>query len=711
MSHVNLATYLDAADQVLEFAIVTQPAPPETKIQRVSLANEQSTLGATVLDGDAVMLKNKQPDPNYPPAGMHKHISYPTHLGLRMHSDVSPEASVGVFRHEDESFKPSFSEFIAIYPGRYRIRTAFWSFTWDKGKVLPSDKTLTARLDVWHISGDGRGTGHPSTLLGYFDAPSINSQSYEFDRWLNPGDSFGFNFCNSNIGHQIRTSKERLAGFKGPGLACDGLEVEGPLYDQWPPASHRLLFGELPLVEFKPADHPGVRAPKHQPRIQKFNARNRPDPAPQALKLFAVHSEQPLADADRLLAGFLPKAFRRPVTAEIRQSYVARVDESLKAGDGFETAMRKAYRAALCSPDFLYHLEFDSTRPAGTFPTLQRPFLDDFSLASRLSYFFWNSMPDNTLMEQATSGKLHQPDVLNAQVTRLLKDAKSSRFREDFLGQWLKLRQITATDPDGRLYSWRPDLGDAMLAETRAYFQEMLDQNLGARYVVKSDFAMLNQRLADYYGIPGVIGTKVHRVPVPDGSPRGPFITQGSILKITANGTTTSPVPRGAFVMDRLLGQPPEPPPSNVAAVEPDVRGATTIREQLAKHRDDATCAACHAKIDPPGFALESFDVIGGWRDRYRTITDVKPPVDPTGELADGRTFANIAEYQTLIAADTDRLLKNMAERFAVYGTGRGLKFSDRESISAVVASTQKKGGGIRTLLHELVQSSLFQTR
>ncbi len=703
ISHVNLSKYLEAVDHVLDMAIATQPAPPVTKTQRVTLANEQSTLGATILDGDGVMLKNKQPDPDYPPAGLHPHINYTMHLALGMHRDVSKGASVGVFRQEDESFKPSFAEFIAIYPGMYHIRTAFWSFTWDKGKVLPSPKTLTARLDVWHITGDGRGTGHPSTVLGYFDAPSIDEQNYEVVRWLNTGDTFGFNFTQSEIGHQIRTSKERLMGFTGPGLACDGLEIEGPIYEQWPPASHRRLFGDLPLIEFKPEKQPGVRGPKHAPLTQKYNARNKPDPAPNTLKLWTVNSEHPSEDADRLLANFLPRAFRRPVAPEVRQTYVALVEKGLKSGDCFEVAMRRAYRTALCSPDFLYHVEGLAA---------QRATLDDFSLASRLSYFFWNSMPDERLTELAAADTLHQPEVLDAEVERLLKDAKAQRFRDDFLGQWLKLRKIAANDPDPKLYGgFRLDLQDAMVGETLGYFQEMLDKDLGASYLVKSDFAMLNERLAKHYGIPGVTGSKIRRVALPPDSSRGPFLTQAAILKITANGTSTSPVPRGAFVCDRLLGQPPEPPPANVAAVEPDLRGTTTIREQLAKHRDNATCAACHAKIDPYGFALESFDVIGGQRERYRTFTDVKPLVDPSGDFQDGRSYKNVMEFQTLLAADSGRLLKNMAEQFAVYGTGRGLLFSDRDAIAGIVARTQSRGGGIRTLLHELIRSELFQTR
>jgi hypothetical protein len=239
----------------------------------------------------------------------------------------------------------------------------------------------------------------------------------------------------------------------------------------------------------------------------------------------------------------------------------------------------------------------------------------------------------------------------------------------------------------------------------------------------------MNEKLAVHYGIPGVSGSQIRRLPVPAGSLRGPFLTQAAILKVTSNGTTTSPVPRGAFVMDRLLGLPPEPPPPNIPAIEPDVRGAKTIRAQLDKHRTNTACAACHAKIDPPGFALESFDVIGGFRTRYRSIGagdpaprgsidpfigigfKLGPTVDSSGVLPDGRAFSGTREFQELMAADRASLLKNLARQFAIYGTGRDLAFGDRAQIAAIVANTQKQGGGIRTLIHELTRSELFQTR
>jgi hypothetical protein len=444
------------------------------------------------------------------------------------------------------------------------------------------------------------------------------------------------------------------------------------------------------------------------------SGQNRRDPEPD---LWTVHSGAPLEDADRLLAAFLPKLFRRPVEAEVRQQYVERVKERLAAGDCFEAAMRSAYRTALCSPDFLYHIE-----PA------DGP--DDYAVACRLSYLLWNSLPDEELARHAVAGDLRQPAVLEAEVERLLAHPRSQRFVEDFLGQWLKLRLIAATDPDKKLYpEFSAYLQDAMVAETRAYFRELLDRNLEASHLVKSPFAMVNEKLAVHYGLAGVSGTQLRRVGLPADCPRGGFLTQASILKITANGTTTSPVPRGAFVIDRLLGQPPEPPPANIAAIEPDVRGATTIREQLAKHREHAVCASCHSRIDPPGFALEAFDVIGGFRTRYRSIGEgdaaprgsidpligisfkLGPPVDAGGELAEGVAFQNVQEYQALLAKDSSRLLRNLAQQLLVYATGREIRYSDRPAVNDIVSRTEARGGGLRTLLHEVVQSPLFTGR
>jgi hypothetical protein len=707
LSHVNLSKYVEAAEQILDMAIATSPKPPAVLKQHINLAKH---VGHILGNGDAVLLKDKQLDPQYPPAGEQGHLDQGAHERMGSYSHGS---TVGLFRHEDESFKPYFQDFACLYPGMYRIQASFWSFQWDKGKILPSRGTEAARLSIVHYQDDGRGGGHPSTVLGYYDAPSMEPKIHDVEVWLNYKDGIGFNTASLAPAANY-SRKGRSMAFTGPAVAVDWLDIEGPIHDVWPPSSHQALFGDLPIVEFKPAEHPGVRAPRRTPLKQGIvHSLNKPDPVKE---IWTVESKNPSADADRLLASFLPRAFRRPVDAAVRRQYVERVEARLKAGDCFETAMRWAYRAALCSPDFLYHVE-----PAGK--------LDEYALACRLSYFAVNSSPDPALAGLAASGKLRDPKTLHAELDRLLKDPRSDRFVDNFLGQWMKLRSIAANDPDNKLYpEFSNYLQDSMLGETHAYFRELVDRNLNAGYLVKSDFAMLNEKLAVHYGIPGVKGTQIRRVDLPPDCPRGPFLTQGAILKITANGTTTSPVPRGAFVMARFLGQPPEPPPPNVPAVEPDVRGAVTIREQLEKHRSFPGCASCHTKIDPPGWALESFDVIGGQRARYRTIGmgdnaprgsidpfigigfKLGPKVDASGAMPDGRPFSGIQDFQALLAADSPRLLKNLAEQFARYATGRDVTFCDRDDIAHMVERTQAQGGGIRTLMHELVDSPLFRT-
>lgn len=712
ISHVNLSKYMEAAEKVLNIAIAVQPMAPQVKTQRISL----TSVAHVLMNGDGVLLRNGKIDPNFPAAGEQGHLDQGAHERMGV---FDSGASVGLFRHEDESFHPYFNDFVAIYPAKYKLRTSLWSFGWDKGNILPGRGTEAARLSIVTLTGDGRGGGHPSVMLTHLDAPAAGPQQHELTTWLNQNDTIGFNTASLAPAANYY-KKQRAMEFTGPGIVCDYLEVEGPLFESWPPPSHKRLFGDLPIVEFKPPENPNVRPPKHEPHRQKmFMGKNIADPVQ---GIWTVKSEQPLVDADRLLASFLPKAFRRPVSDEVRKVYVGQVEGRLKAGDCFEAAMKWAYKAALCSPDFLYHVE----EPRQDTPAA----VSDHTLACRLSYFLWNSMPDERLFELAAANQLHETEVLKAEVERLLESPKSERFVEDFLGQWLKLKLIASTDPDKKLYpEFNVYLQDSMVAETRAYFRELLERDLGASYLIKSDFAMLNEKLAVHYGIEGVQGSQIRRVPLPATSPRGAFLTQASLLKITANGTTTSPVPRGAFVMDRLLGQPPEPPPASVAAVEPDVRGATTIREQLAKHRDNETCAACHAKMDPPGFALEAFDVIGGQRDRYRSIGEgdapergsIDPfiglsfklgqPVDTASELPDGRAFIDVVEFQSLIAANSQRLLMSLAERLTVYSTGRDTTFSDRDALKAIATSTEQQGGGIRTLIHNLVQSPLFHSR
>jgi hypothetical protein len=475
--------------------------------------------------------------------------------------------------------------------------------------------------------------------------------------------------------------------YQGPGLAIEWVDVEGPLHEAWPPPGHRRLFGDLDF-----------------------------DTATQV-------------DAERILREFLSRAFRRPAGDDEVQRY-ASIFSKASTHAGFLSGMKVALQAALCSPHFLY---LDA--PAGA--------LDDFAVASRMSYFLWNSTPDDELLNLAARGELHQKEVLHSQVERLLRDPKAAAFTESFTGQWLDLRKITATTPDDRLYpEWDELIEWSSVEETRRFFDEVLSNDLSVNSFVQSDFAILNERLAEHYGIEGVKGMAFRKVKLPADSVRGGVLGQASVLKVTANGTTSSPVLRGVWVQEHILGKPVPAPPPGVPAVEPDIRGATTIREQLDKHRNSENCAACHAKIDPPGFALESFDVIGGWRDRYRSagedmqdsIQVVRPLtfdartflrnptqrgplksrvglgqiVDASGQMPSGEAFSNFLEFRRALLADPDQIARSLTQHLVTYATGTGPQYSDRVVIEQIVERSRTQSYGFRSLIHEIIQSPLF---
>lgn len=335
-------------------------------------------------------------------------------------------------------------------------------------------------------------------------------------------------------------------------------------------------------------------------------------------------------------------------------------------------------------------------------------------------------MPDEELLALAGRGELAKPDALRKQVERMLRDPKAKAFTENFVGQWLNLRAIDDTVPDPALYpEYDDDLKGSMAREPYLFFDEVLKDDLSLTRFVASDFSLLNGPLAKLYGIPGVEGREFRKVSLPPESHRGGVLTMAAVLKVTANGTNTSPVLRGTWVLERILGTPPPRPPVDVEAVEPDIRGATTIREQLAKHRQRPECSTCHARIDPPGFALENFDVMGNWRENYRSVGKGEPvtvggrrmsykkgpAVDPADALLDGRRFRNIDEYKQLLLADSDGLARALAEKLLTYATGGAPSRSDGPEIDALVRAVRGKRYGLRSLIHEIVQSRLFQSK
>lgn len=507
---------------------------------------------------------------------------------------------------------------------------------------------------------------------------------------------------------------QSLARYHGPAMVVEWVEVEGPL-DAWPPEGYKRLFGDVPLEPRSVARV--IAAGKPKPVVDPKRLENN-----WSYDFLTPATATPREDAARLMKKALPELFRRPVDDALVDYYVKIVHDALAADRSFADAMLLGYRAALCSPHFLYLAE--PTR--ATAGETKDAALDDYAIAARLSYCFWSSTPDSELLDLAAKGTLSRPEVIKAQVERLLTDPKGKRFAENFAGQWLELRNINATSPDPQLYGEFDDyLFWSMPRETELFFAEILAKDRSVVDFVDSDWMFINERLARHYGIKDVVGGEMRKIPVPAGSHRGGVMTQAAILKITADGTKTSPILRGKWVLDRILGQPPSPPPPGISGVEPDIRGATTIRQQLDKHRTLAACASCHKHIDPPGFALENFDVIGGWRDFYRgssapgakrvplanyperTITRGLD-VEQGYETADGRKFQDVDEYKRLLAADKDLIARNLARKLIVFATGADIQFADREVIEELTARSREKNYGLRSLVHDVVQSRVF---
>lgn len=438
-----------------------------------------------------------------------------------------------------------------------------------------------------------------------------------------------------------------LQAYQGPRLRIWEMQLEGPYVDIWPSTGHSAIYGEL-----------------------------RPD------ELDSV------TIAARLEA-FAKKAFRRlPREGEL-EPVQRLVTGKLQEGMQPLPALQLGCQAILCSPGFLYL-------------NLGQGDLDDVALASRLSYFLWSSPPDERLLELAAANQLRSQRA--AEVERMLADPKSNRFIRHFVRRWLDLDNIGEMPPsEDFLAYYRDNLETAMRGETEAFFQHILDHNLPPGEFLSADYSFLNRELALHYGVPGVEGNSLQLVSL-RGSVRGGLLGQGAFLTASANGVDTSPVVRGIYVLEKILGDRPPPPPPDVPAIEPDIRGATTIREQLEKHRNVPTCAECHRKIDPLGFALEQFDAIGGWRDKYTG----KIPIDATGQLPDGSSFASIEEFRSLLQARGDQLNRCLTEKLMTYALGRELDPVDRHAIDRMLTELDSQQGGLRDLVRMVVESETF---
>ncbi len=561
-----------------------------------------------------------------------------------------------------------------IEDGIYRCRVAVWPHE-------PNDhRTLSVAVFTGPLFGDGK-----RHFQGMFDVTGTpeNPRIIEFTTRLDAGHALHVlpwiypEHVTWRDKHEAR-----------PGVAIAWAETHGPLDQSFPSKSQTQLFGTSDTLQMQEGDSVWMRHRKN-------------------VKSHFIDSSQPREDLERIIRDFVPRAFRRPVDDELADQFVKLALDRLDEGRTFEQAVRAGVTAVLCSPHFLL-LNREET-------------VDDYAIASRLSYFLWSSMPDDELTQLASEGRLSDRKTLHAQVERMIDDPKIERFVENFTGQWLDLREIEFTTPDKILYPEYDELLlRSMLAETKGFFRHILKNDLSVVNFVDSDFAILNQRMATHYGISGIRGHEEFRiVPLPKDSIRGGILTHASVLKVTANGTTTSPVLRGTWVLDHLLGQPAPPPPPGVPAVEPDIRGATSIRDQLQKHRENESCNRCHVRIDPPGFALEEFDVIGGHRESYRSLEGkgkrvgntryyAGPPVESDGEMYDGRTFTGFVEFREALASDPETIARALAKKLLVYGCGRPVSRGEQSSVESVVGASRKDDFGFRSMIHAVVDSELF---
>jgi len=741
VSHVQLARYMSSADYALRDAMASKLVQRPSSTTRVYAREEPTLRNFRPREG------NTRTDRlNFPVLDAHAQPDVRAGRSPISSPEIKEREAVGrVSSIFSDAGGFSWSSFRIPTAGRYRIKVKgytiwvggggidhwnYMGFGPEKVAYLyqptyhrpnPDEVWSGRRNEPIGVYAQSSGQSRPLASFDFTPEPSV----HEVEVLLTPNEVIqtdAMRLFRTRVNGSEEEYVNPLAQQDGmPGVAFQWLEVEGPLPDHNAGTGYRLMFGDLPMRRLEKGETGGVAIPIVAPPAPVSPAaggRGRFGPRTQDVPVEVV-SDHPREDAERLVRAFLARAYRRPVHEAHAKRFVELFNQEFALGHGFTKSLLSTYTAILCSPGYVYVQEMPGR-------------LDNYGLATRLSLFLQNSPPDAELRALAAQGRLSSPEVLRAQTDRLLNDPKSRRFIEAFTDYWLDLRKVDDSSPSTTLYN-DYELDDplklAAVEETRLFVQELFNRNLPARNIVDSDFTFLNERLASHYGIRGVSGVAMRKVTLPKDSVRGGIMTQASILKVTANGTTTSPVLRGVWIIERILGVHIAQP-AGVPALEPDIRGAVTIRQQLDRHRADATCASCHRAIDPPGFALESFDVMGGWRDRYRAYAEnVKPesgiglsgqpfafhfglPVDSSGALTDGRTFKDIREFKRLLLNHEERTVaRNLVSQLATYGTGAPIGFSDRKQVEEILDRTRGSGYGARDIVHGIVQSDVFRNK
>ena len=688
ISRLQVEGTLDAIDGALDAAIASGTKPPEPV---AFTAISKALFGGTAYGEPEAMFFAKD--------------------SKRVATPAADDADVecAIFRSAYWPYHGYPAGFVAARPGRYRVRFRGRAVLQQPDGVLvpaerPVPMTFRARAPSGpDVSGDVRAVGGTIDLVP-------EEAAYETTVLLRAGQTIEW----SPLGLAVPLARNVDGGPPTyrfpppppgghPGIAVRNLEIVGPLPPAdgvWPPRSHRLLFGDLPLAE----------APGGSPPVE-------------------VVSTDPPADGRRLLGAFAERLFEGAAGSEEIAAAERVFARALGRGERFTGALLSGYRVLLASPRVLFVAD-----PRGGDVRADGDPRQALALASRLSFFLWNDRPDAALVAAATRGELADSVVLVTHADRLVDDPRFDRFVDAFTDHWLDLRYLRRDEPDARFFpEYRFDdwLVESLGRESRETFRRLVREDRPVAEIIDSDTLLVNDRLAVHYGLAPVPGSALRPVPRPEGSPRGGLLTQGAILKVTSNGTSTSPVKRGAWVMARLLGEPPPPPPEKVPAVEPDIRGATGIRDLLARHMADSSCAACHRRFDSVGFALERFDVCGGERSRYRGLAAPGSPpsaglvtgidraghdwayvegaaIDSSGTLPSGESFADVRGLKATLAGRDRELARNLLERFTAYATGAPVRFSDRPHVEAILDAAAEEGFRVRGLLRRFVASPIF---
>jgi hypothetical protein len=593
--------------------------------------------------------------------------------------------------------------------GRYRVRvkaTAIGRQHPYDPAIFPNDLTVPLQLGLWHVPDEsflGKRAAEGRILVGVYDLPDNTPREIEATVWMPTGSTPFVHWINGpgaskaplrrlteryhpEALRKSQTKVDRLREqgvavpkdalvqrvyisdvYQGPRVRVFEISLEGPLPEQWPPAGHRNVVGK--------------------------------ETDPQSLNVA------------RVLTAFASKAFRRPVPQREVVHHIEFVRQQMAAGVRKAEAIKQGLTAILTSPRFLFLDEGDPSKSGS---------LDDHQLASRLSYALWSSMPDDRLLQLAAADRLSDTKNLAAEIDRLIDDQRSSAFVHHFTDAWLHLYKIGSMPPGAKQFPayFRGRLEPAMRTETRLFVADALKHNRPLKHLLNSSTTFVNGSLARHYGLTNVVGDEFRKVSFSADRRRAGLLGHASVLTATANGVETSPVVRGVWVLENILGTPPSPPPPDVPPIEPDTRGATTIRDQLAKHRNVAACADCHAKIDPWGFALEFYDPIGGFRTHYphvgpsgRVAKLEGKRIDGSGELPGGEFIHNDGGLRTELLKRKDQFARNLVKKFLTHATGRELTFRDNAEVEQITDKIARSGYGFRDLVRMSLQSQIFRSR